>query len=57
MFIIVKDVFSAVARKSVYEVEWIARCSLDDAIKKLKELRRVNKQDRFILSACIEDQA
>ena len=55
MFIIVKDVFSVVARKSVYEVEWMARCSLDDAIKKLKALRQANKKDRFILSACIEE--
>lgn len=54
MFIIVRAVFSSMAGKTIYEVVWVAECSLVDAINKLHALRKANKKDEYILSVAFD---
>jgi hypothetical protein len=49
MYAIIRQVYSIVVKKDVYELEWLDKCSEADAIKKLKEFRRLNKKDKYFL--------
>lgn len=54
MFIIVRAVFSGMAGKTIYEVVWVAECSLAEATNKVFALRKTNKKDEYILSVAFD---
>jgi hypothetical protein len=54
MFIIVRAIASVVFGRTVYEVEWIAECTLTEAVNKLNSLRKAGGKDVYILSVAFD---